>query len=505
MELNKDDYIISLDLITACGCNLDCDYCEIAKNRKSHLKENDELQKNTIKALQDGTFLLNVKKTLESLNNSGETVQHIDFWGQEPTMTLPYFTQNMKDWLDYFPNVKTFFFSTNGIDYGNNIFDFIQTLDANINRDILFSLQISYDGLYGMENIRGGKKEAIVNNISNLLKKINEIELKHVKMIFRVHGVISFDLIKYLDTSEKIFNYFKDIDEFINMLLEINKNPKLEIDRMINLALQNPYDASSSDGINLSSFISKCLTIDMSSFKMPTNPAYPFLTTFISQKYEDIPRFKEEYSDLLPGEEYLNESNWRLTHPKDDSLNPFIYCGVNNRMLKIMYDGTLLPCQNLVYNNYEEEYCIDDTTQDYIKKTLAKHHYNINPQQDSEEHVNKILSLFKIGLTSSFVWQYHYTVNLMLLLSKNHQIHSSYINNQHKILWHAYLVTLYGSCGYNNMITTGSYYMRTTGLIKTLCNGLLDQVIDWTSQVKHAKYHRCLRNDEICEKGNAKQ
>lgn len=49
--------INSLTVLSSLGCNLNCDYCRLAaaKNEESII-----LQNNTIKALQDGSFLNNI-------------------------------------------------------------------------------------------------------------------------------------------------------------------------------------------------------------------------------------------------------------------------------------------------------------------------------------------------------------------------------------------------------------------------------------------------------------
>ena len=53
----------AISLCNTAACNLRCDYCYINASRKNKEKAN-ELQKNNIQALQDGTYLNNVKKAI---------------------------------------------------------------------------------------------------------------------------------------------------------------------------------------------------------------------------------------------------------------------------------------------------------------------------------------------------------------------------------------------------------------------------------------------------------
>ena len=102
---------ISLD--AAIACNLQCKYCQISELSKS--TNIADLIKNTNQALLDGTYLNNCKKILKRLKQKPGQIKKIEIWGQEPTLVLPYFTKNFKEWYDYFYNIETIMFSTNAM------------------------------------------------------------------------------------------------------------------------------------------------------------------------------------------------------------------------------------------------------------------------------------------------------------------------------------------------------------------------------------------------------
>jgi len=133
----KDLDIFNISLMLSLGCNLSCEYCRIAQSVNSSSKK---LQEENIQALKDGTYLNNVKEVLKKLSSPRSKIKCIDFWGQEPTLTLNYLTDNLEDWLKAFPNWNKTMFSTNGMAFGNKIVDFIFKLDNSI--DHPFTLDI---------------------------------------------------------------------------------------------------------------------------------------------------------------------------------------------------------------------------------------------------------------------------------------------------------------------------------------------------------------------------
>lgn len=73
--------IKGLSLVLSCDCNLNCSYCHLSAHNLNNRKKAIELQKATIQALQDGTFIKNIKDVFEKLGQSTNNVEAIDFWG----------------------------------------------------------------------------------------------------------------------------------------------------------------------------------------------------------------------------------------------------------------------------------------------------------------------------------------------------------------------------------------------------------------------------------------
>ena len=104
----REREIVGLTLVSAVGCNLNCEYCLIEKSVKDKHDKVKELQEKTIEAFKDGSYLENIKKTLMRLGTSPSRIEVIQIWGQEPTLTLNHLTDNLSDWLNVFTKANRF-------------------------------------------------------------------------------------------------------------------------------------------------------------------------------------------------------------------------------------------------------------------------------------------------------------------------------------------------------------------------------------------------------------
>ena len=65
-----------LGIISPAKCNLNCSYCYLHKNQ-SYIEEDKKI----IAAMQDGSFLTNIKRSLYALNESYNNFYRLEFWG----------------------------------------------------------------------------------------------------------------------------------------------------------------------------------------------------------------------------------------------------------------------------------------------------------------------------------------------------------------------------------------------------------------------------------------
>lgn len=70
--------IEALSLITAAGCNLECKYCFANHSRTNNKEYAVQMQKECKDALDDGTFLNNILKTLEISEQDKNDIKRIE-------------------------------------------------------------------------------------------------------------------------------------------------------------------------------------------------------------------------------------------------------------------------------------------------------------------------------------------------------------------------------------------------------------------------------------------
>ena len=468
----------SVSLISSCGCNLNCSYCVINKSVNSF---QHQIQENTIKALQDGSFLENVKRVFTTMNYTPGYINTLCLWGQEPTLTLKYLTPHLPEYLDYFFNVNHFEFVTNGMYGASDIVDFIQTIDLNLKHSGNIAIQFSYDGKEQTALSRKGDSETIFNTVKSVITGLNQIQFKRLdKIILHLHSVLSMDMVKRLDTMEKIKSFFDEYENFSKQLCDLNTNAIVHMQMGPSFAMEQPVNASSEDGLNFVRFYkmaSKLKTINNEYNN------YVYGIDILFKRVYDTLFQKFPYASIS---EFLDESypNTQLYQDTVKMLSHFNICGTQNVDLKIMYDGTLISCQNSIYETKEEylqNYTINDPydiIEYYSKKNTAKPYHNwcFNPLTEDKDHCMKMKTIYETYRDNGFLMQYNEVINLMFLLAQCHQIDTNYLEDMNKLMRHAFIIAGSQGCIYNNMIKTGSAYTKNAGYLRLLCNGLMDDI-----------------------------
>ena len=464
--------IFAISLCCTAACNLNCDYCYINASKKN--KENAHvLQHNNIQALQDGTYLANVKKVFDKLSRTKyEEVKKLSIWGMEPTLSLPYFIEHIDDWFATFPNIEEIEYSTNGMAGIDSVIEFAKAVDRIIDHKIIYRTQFSYDGIESTNNIRHADSATIKKNIFKYMDYLNEHgPFKHMEVELYLHGVLSFEMIYKLNTPEKIYDYFKELDDYAFSLIDYNKCPSVRLIPRVSVNLEAPYDASTMDGIALANFIRNGYGINWQGLRVDDPETYAMDTIGVLSVVFDHLKIGNyaDYKQVL----------WDAFNIKDDTPMPMKisnFCGNNRTELKVMWDGTLINCQNHMFETNPEDIPNDGTLINQIKIAKAKSDYFLNPLTASDEQINKTIWLFDMCNREGFLFTYNNLVNMMYLMAKFHQIDGSYRTDHEKLLRHAFLLASVYSCSYNNIVKTGNTLLRSTGYIRTYCNGALDLI-----------------------------
>lgn len=468
---NTGLHVNTITLLAACECNLNCQYCSIAASKNSH---SAELHRKNVQALKDGTYLENLKKTLARLGQSQNQIDGFQIWGQEPTLIIGYLADNWRDWKAEFPNVTHMMYSTNGMDKVDDVLRFVKIFDECSTKESALTLQISYDGDYGEEEVRGGSCQKIIDNYVWLARQLNNVKLKNTKVTFQGHGVFSFELMRTLKTFEDLSSYVDSIDYFINEMDNacINKNVEF-----LNASLQwqTGNKSTTYDGIAFRD----CL------YKMDLLEERKISEYFKRSPGSVVQIFGgswRSFVDLFHGTKFRNLADFCDWVINDDTgmiyIAKALHCSTTVQDLKIMYDGTVLLCQNDIFNrDYDKDKEVF-TVEEQAHRFHMDHNQHVNFLTASDEEINNYLSYILRGRFDGTRCLYHSLCNMMLMLAQCGQISKSYLD-LNKIKVHSMMALFMDSCYHNSISETGSIFLRSTSTTRLLCNGILDDLENW--------------------------
>lgn len=464
--------ICTLTLIVSCGCNLKCSYCEIAKSVN---EDSARVQAATIEALKNGEFLKNVKEVFKKLGMSNTQIASLDLWGQEPTLTLEHFTDHLEEWITFLPNIEKFFFSTNGMAYPEKIVNLVLKLDElwkGKEKPLEFTLQFSYDGDLSTNNIRNAEAVVIQKNLLYIINELNKYHIDNVILRPHIHGVVSLELLKLLDTPEKVLDYYNNMADWVAPFVDLSTNFNVKFDYSPSLSLESPVDATTEDGLRLARFAKWTQQLDRrklhsqalgNTIKYLFSP--PFATAFIAAACDET-TIDDWVTRILQDRHYYDEAT--------KFLSPNIYCGTNKFSLKLMYDGTIISCQNNIFDRDKKYLAADTPELKAIKESWVDHNHFVNPLTATDKQLETVFELFNTTQTTSWRFLIEHYIITMYWLSRAGQIDIKYSEDQYILLKHALMLIKYNQCLYNNYIKSGSAFMRGNGWFRFFFNGFAD-------------------------------
>lgn len=468
---NIYQHLTSVTFISSEECNLHCSYCELAKNASNKCNtENEKIKQSFL----SGDYVTKYQRVFYEYNINEKAIDRIDLWGQEPTLTLNEFTTQLNRILNWLCNCNFLFFSTNGIDYIENILNLIKELNQYIEqnpRNFTLRIQFSLDELNYMEKQRGIDPNIVINNIKKLITNLNNINLNQnltISIIF--HGVITLELIHDVLEKNSIEQFWIDIDNIINDFTILNINKQVKISPLWGSTIQHPYNATQQEGRELTEFIQKSLLLYNNFKRSSLNPQriLDMYAKWQSRSIETVFKMHENILDMY---------NFEYDRICDNGfIGSNLGCSVGTNDIKMRYDGTLLYCQSLIFSLNEQNLNTfnNDITYDFQKLQL-KYNYSPNLLTSPYEDIVKFTERFNVRYNYSYNFIITNIINLMYILLKNHQIDESY-KDPEKMLRHAIYLVRISQCWYDHISETGSMHGRTFGTIRLYCNGFLDLI-----------------------------
>jgi sulfatase maturation enzyme AslB (radical SAM superfamily) len=233
-EFYKDGYnrTQSCELFSAGWCNLNCEYCYIPKT--AFLKD---VHKGIIEKIRNGEYIENIKKTF------GDSLINISHWGTEPTLTVTEFKDFYKKAVEYFPNLKEIFLSSNFMTNPNNLITFLnETLPQTKKLDV--RIQASLDGPKWITDVNrvGGSTNIIIKNVEKFLKGLDTIH----DVRLHIKATIAEDQLIMLADYDKIKEYYEFMDGVLSGWMSIRSDVTFQLSADPTLVV--PWDYTSEHG-----------------------------------------------------------------------------------------------------------------------------------------------------------------------------------------------------------------------------------------------------------------
>lgn len=453
----------SAQILIESKCNLKCSYCYIEKNPSL-----DDLHDKIIEALEKDIYL----NTMMDMQKGGKSnITDIDLWGGEPTLGLELFGKHLDKFIDNLPSLNSFFISTNFTTDVDILVNFIKLLDSKVKNKTSLFLQISLDGPPSINDAGRGKgvTSKIMSNLESFFNEFLSIKLKNVTVDISFKSTIGMDtLINQFKKTHDVINYYSFFNDLYDKCESLNNNKNIRILDGTNPTLAYPGQYSTSDGIELV----RILKLWQGANKIHKLSHYGHLSIVDMH----LPVF---------------EDNQIPSNPKD-----FIgFCGVGMNTCAITYDGKKTFCHRCIFDYYENtskyntnrEALLDDFTIVDKSKEMQNNFANIaTGYLDNKIFERTIESTYK---DSSMLIASN-TVSMLYNLASVGQANSLYLTDHKALIRAAYYISMMNMCLYENIITSGSYYIKPLSLMRLFGNGAVELIME------EAKSRGEIKNDE---------
>ena len=249
---------------------------------------------------------------------------------------------------------------------------------------------------------------------------------------------ISLELLNQVNDNSFVEQYYNNLYYF-DLLLPDQYDFYPKIDFIL------PLSATQQDGKNLALLMEK-------------EKELPYCEQLLKLMKECKVKSFDEFTHL-----FLD--NQQLASHLISELNDNLYCGIFTDELKIMFDGTILSCDNMIFNSMKEILTP-------IEKLWENHHLSANIYSSSSKDINNLLQIFTQAHTSwSFIIQ-HIMTNLYYLGKAG--LINDYSNDERIIFKYAFLGLTLPWCYYSNLKTTGSIYLQGESFFEFFYNGYIE-------------------------------
>ena len=408
--------INTICIILNSKCNLNCKYCSSNKDT-AILNFNQIIQD----AWRNNTYLDTIKQVLFKLNIPSTNITHIYLWGGEPLLDLSYFNPLLEDLFKIFPNINSFWTSTNFNINIEQLIELFQNIELYANQNIEFNLQISMDGIYN-ENGHNLPISLYEKNLELLINKLNLFKMSklYLNLNFR-STLLEEDFLNNLNTKENINNYFLQQKELLDFADNLIINSHIKFSNILIPRLATPSYSTSNSGIELYKNI---------------------------QLWDKIANNYEQIILNLPLKFFTNNHE----------------CPNYTSSLIILPDGGISYC---VYSYL--------TAIENYKRSKIENSYFFNPLTMPEEECKKQYSYLVNGVKNNISTHRAIAFNLCKDLLHSNQISQIYENDD-ILLKHLILMESLTDCMFNAIYETTVPYANSPSYFRRYFNGIAEYI-----------------------------
>ena len=448
-----------LVLYTTAVCNLNCSYCYIDKNPA--LKHIDDILDDSFK---DENYYFDFAKEIFP---NPQQLKEIQYWGGEPTLRFDRAYNITEKLIEYYPNLKSFLFSTNFI--GNHWFEqvtnFLNILAKFPDREFILSIQLSIDGPENINDYGRGKgtTKAFLKNFQIFIQKIKDQNWipKNVKVKSFFKPTLSLETLKFLQTKEDVKKYY-DFFDLLTASISYYIYPNFNFDCSLP-TMAEPMQATKEDGLRFKQFCKLCSELE---------------------EENKTEHFYQIYNSLIPANHIKTRENDQYNlkfFTFDHGCNT---CGAGVIILGLLPNKKISLCHNGFVDLLQEykEFCKQNVQNNTLKeKQIDDNFFNrdklirgTNCDVDNLKQWTDVVDCFR---DKNATFQKVNFISQIRELAKLKLIDEKYNDFEKAKRAASFLDGDQPFCLRNNLATNGTMILHPLGTLKLFLNGALDYII----------------------------
>jgi organic radical activating enzyme len=453
----KTNRPVAAEIFSSGVCNIKCNYCYIPK-----VSEMKNIHKQIIDKIKNDKFVSSLKDLY------GDDLEHLSFWGTEPTLTFSHLAPKMNDILDTFPKLTGLSWSSNFITDSKVTIDFIDQIKPD--RDIDIKVQVSLDGPTEItdSNRAPGATKKIITNVMKFLDQLDSLDLTNKTITLTSKPTWGVENISYYNSDiNNLYDYFYFFDELLGVIKEhAPQTPQFNNHFGALSSLVVPGKYTKQDGLNLTSLFHKLYQIEEKNDKQKLfKHIHGPLNT-----YEIRLRRLLDYGLELGNKPEMftcsgGDSNWAIDE---------------RDQLHICHRSLFLNNQKYVNEVMAGNEAKDWGVSEFDRGTInAINRYIVDSKDEYEvNRFNRTMS----GYHTNTRLRDGYVVASIKELALANQADSEFLYNEDLTHFYAAFMNSAHSCPMENVIITGNVHLVSNSMLKVFGNGAFQLLIKKLSE-----------------------